>query len=115
MTFSASGATSNVPTGSKRITVDYGQPSDITIPNNVRVIQVAGGYIGVTPKKKYTLEGWIPFIHHTGEEGNSFLRSTNGVYWDGTSPQDYPDTIKTSYTIFWSPEINGHAPYVTDY
>lgn len=116
MTFSASEATPNVPTGSQKIMVDYGNPAFITIPNNVRVVQVRGNYIGVTPNKEYKLIGWTPFIHHTGEEGDPFLQnSRSDVYWYGTSPEDYPDTISTDFTIYWSPAINAHRPNVTDY
>lgn len=116
MTFSASSATSSVPTGSKVVTVDYGDIAEITIPDGVRVVEVSGNYIGVTPNKKYEFTGWIPFIHHTGDEGEPFLRNIHsGVYWDGTSPEDYPDTKKISYTVYWSLAINAHKPSVTDY
>lgn len=116
MTFSASGATSSVPTGSQSITVDEGAIAEITIPDGVRVVEVSSNYIGVTPNKKYKLTGWIPFIHHTGDEGEPFLRNiSSDVYWDGESPEEYPDTIGISYTVYWSPAINAHKPSVTDY
>lgn len=116
MTFSASSATSSVPTGSKVVTVDYGDIAEITIPDGVRVVEVSGNYIGVTPNKKYELTGWIPFIHHTGDEGEPFLRNAySDVYWDGTSPKDYPDTKSVSYTVYWSSAINAHKPDITDY
>lgn len=96
--------------------VDYGSPAFITIPNNVRVVQVGNNYIGVTPNKEYKLIGWKPFAHHTGEEGDPFLQnSRSDVYWYGTSPEDSPDTRQTSFTIFWSSAINAHRPNVTDY
>ena len=116
MTFSASGATSSVPTGSQRITVDNGNLAEITIPDGVRVVEVSGNYIGVTPNKKYELTGWIPFIHHSDDEGEPFLRNAySDVYWDGTSPKDYPDTKSVSYTVYWSSAINAHKPDITDY
>lgn len=116
MTFSASGAASNVPTGSQEITVDNGDLAFITIPNNVRVVRVGGYYIGVTPNKEYKLTGGIPYIHHTGDEGDPFLKNVrSGVYWYGTSPENYPDTMKASFTVYWSPTINAHSPDVTDY
>lgn len=116
MTFSASGAASNVPTGSKAIEVNYGQRAWITIPNDIRVVRVGDHYIGVTPNKEYTLTGWIPFIKHTGDQGAPFLQNVHsGVYWYGTSPEDYPDQIKARFTVYWSPTINAHSPDVTDY
>lgn len=105
-----------IPTGSKVVTVDYGNIAEITIPDGVRVVKVSGNYIGVTPNKKYELTGWIPFIHHTGDEGEPFLRNAySDVYWDGTSPKDYPDTKSVSYTVYWSSAINAHKPDITDY
>lgn len=116
MTFSASGATSSVPTGSQKITVDNGNFAFITIPNNVRVVRVGGYYIGVTPNKEYKLTGWIPYMHHTGDNGDPFLKDVrSGVYWYGTSPLDYPDTISADFTICWSPAISAHSLDVTDY
>ena len=116
MTFSASEATSSVPTGSKGITVDNGMIESITIPNNVRVVRVGGYYIGVTPNKEYELTGWIPYIYHTSEEGDPFLKNARSdVYWYGTSPLNYPDTISADFTICWSPEISAHSLDVTDY
>lgn len=116
MTFSASSATSSVPTGSKVVTVDYGDIAEITIPDGVRVVEVSGNYIGVTPNKKYELTGWIPFIHHTSDEGDPFLRNAySNVYWYGTSPLNYPDRISADFTIYWSPAISAHSLDVTDY
>ena len=116
MTFSASSATSDVPTGSKVVRVNYGDPADITIPDDVTVVEVSGNYIGVTPNKQYLLIGWIPFIHHTGEEYEPFLCNTqSNVYWAGESPEEAPDTNAISYTVYWSPAINAHKPSVTDY
>lgn len=116
MTFSTSGATSSVPTGSKVVTVNYGNLALITIPNNVRVVRVGGYYIGVTPNKEYELTGWIPYIHHTGDEGDPFLKNVrSGVYWYGTSPEEYPDKKSADFTIYWSPEISAHSLDVTDY
>lgn len=116
MTFSASSATSSVPTGSKVVTVDYGNRAEITIPDGVRVVEVSGNYIGVTPNKKYELTGWIPYIYHTSDEGDPFLKNVrSGVYWYGTSPLDYPDTKSADFTIYWSPAISAHSLDVTDY
>lgn len=116
MTFSASGSTSSVPAGSQEITVDNGDIAEITIPDGVRVVEVSGNYIGVTPNKKYELTGWIPFIKHEEVEGEPFLRNAySDVYWDGTSPEDYPDTKSVSYTVYWSSAINAHKPDITDY
>lgn len=117
MTFSASGASVAIPAGSKTIYVDYGTDGFLTIPNNVRVVRVVGNYIGVTPNKEYTLTGWQPFDHHSGENyGDCFLRNANtSRYWYGASPQDSPDTREVTFTIFWSTEINAHTPDITDY
>lgn len=116
MTFSASSATSSVPTGNKVVTVNYGNNAEITIPDGVRVVEVSCNYIGVTPNKKYELTGWTPFIYHTGDEGEPFLCNIRSdVYWVGESPEEYPDTMKISYTVYWSPAINAHKPSVTDY
>ena len=115
LTFSASPATATVPTGSVSIEVNYGSPASITIPNGVRVVRVGDNYIGVTPNKKYTLIGWVPFVHHTGDEFNSFLQNAyTDVFWYGTFT-DSPDTRPDTFTIFWSAEINTHTPIVTDY
>lgn len=117
MTFSASGASVAIPAGSKTIYVDYGSNGFLTIPNNVRVVKLAGNYIGVTPNKEYTLIGWQPFDHHSGEDyGDCFLRNAyTSRYWYGASPQDSPDTKGVTFTIFWSSEINAHTPDITDY
>lgn len=117
MTFSASGASVAIPAGSKTIHVDYGSYGFLTIPNNVRVVKLGGNYIGVTPNKEYTLTGWQPFDHHSGEDyGDAFLRNVNtSRYWYGKSPQDSPDKREVTFTIFWSTEINAHTPNITDY
>lgn len=113
--FSATAASVAIPAGSQTVTVDYGSNANILIPNNVTVVSVDGGYVGVTPNKKYTVVGWTPFIHHTGDEYPSFLRSLSGVYWAGEAPEDTPDTLPATFTISWSSEINTHKPDVTDY
>ena len=117
MTFSASGASVAIPAGSKTIYVDYGSNGFLTIPNNVRVVQLGGNYIGVTPNKEYTLTGWQPFDHHADEDyGDCFLRNVHtSCYWYGKSPQDSPGTREVTFTIFWSTEINAHTPNITDY
>lgn len=66
--FSATAASIQIPAGGKNVTVDYGNNEQILIPNNVTVVSVDGNYVGVTPNKKYTLVGWTPFVHHTGDE-----------------------------------------------
>lgn len=113
--FSATAASIQIPTGSKDVTVDDGNNEQILIPNNVTVVSVDDNYIGVTPNKKYTLVGWTPFMHHTGEEYPPFLRSLSGVYWAGKAPEDTPNTLPATFTIRWSPAINAHKPRVTDY
>lgn len=113
--FSATAASIQIPAGSKNVTVDYGNIEKILIPNNVTVVSVDGNYIGVTPNKKYTLVGWKPFVHHTGDEYPPFLQSASGVYWAGEAPEDTPDTLPATFTIRWSSDINAHKPYVTDY
>lgn len=113
--FSATAASIQIPAGGQNVTVDYGKNEQIIIPNNVTVVQVDANYIGVTPNKKYTLIGWTPFVHHSGDHYPPFLRSTNGVYWSGASPEDTPDTLPATFTIRWSTDINTHKPHVTDY
>lgn len=113
--FSATAASIPIPAGGQNVTVDYGSGKQILIPNNVTVVSVDGNYVGVTPNKKYTLVGWAPFFHHSGEEYPSFLQSLSGVYWAGEAPEDAPDTLPATFTIRWSSEINTHKPNVTDY
>ena len=113
--FSATAASIAIPAGGQNVTVDYGEHKSILIPNNVTVVSVDGRYVGVTPNKKYTLVGWTPFVHHTGDTYPPFLRSLNGVYWAGETPNDAPDTLDATFTIRWSSEINTHKPAVTDY
>lgn len=113
--FSATAASIQIPAGSQNVTVDYGENEQIIIPNNITVVQVDACYIGVTPNKKYTLIGWTPFVHHTGDEYPPFLQSMSGVYWSGEAPEDTPDTLPATFTIRWSADINTHKPYVTDY
>lgn len=113
--FSATAASIQIPTGSQNVTVDYGEDEQILIPDNVTVVSVDGNYVGVTPNKKYTLVGWTPFMHHTGDEYPSFLQSLSGVYWAGEAPEDTPDTLPATFTIRWSSEINTHTPNITDY
>lgn len=113
--FSATAASVAIPAGSQTVTVDYGERASILIPNNVTVVSVGGRYVGVTPNKKYTVVGWTPFIHHSGDYYPSFLQSLSGVYWAGEAPEDTPDTLPATFTISWSSEINTHKPDVTDY
>lgn len=113
--FSATAASIQIPEGSQTATVDYGENEQIIIPNNVTVVQVGNRYIGVTPNKKYTLIGWTPFMHHTGEEYTPFLQSVSGVYWSGEEPEDTQDTLPAIFDIRWSADINTHRPNVIDY
>lgn len=113
--FSATAASVAVPSGSTTITVNNYNSASFTVPNGVRVVSVDGRYVGVTPNKTYSLGGWIPFIHHSDEEGEPFLQSSSGVYWYGSAPEDYPDTSPASFTIRWSTGINAGTPDVTDY
>lgn len=113
--FSATAASVAVPSGSTTITVhDYGSVS-FTVPNGVRVVNVDGRHVGVTPNKTYYLHGWTPYEHHSDESGEPFLQSSSGVYWYGGEPEDYPDKGWVSFTIRWSADINAHTPGVTDY
>lgn len=113
--FSATAASVAVPSGSTTITVDGYNSASFTVPNGVRVVSVDGRYVGVTPNKTYSLGGWIPFIHHSGEEGEPFLQSSSGVYWYGSAPENYPDTLPASFTIRWGGTVNAYEPDVTDY
>jgi hypothetical protein len=113
--FTASAASVAVPSGSTTITVNGYNSASFTVPDGVRVVSVDGRYVGVTPNKTYWLGGWVPFIHHTGDEGEPFLQSSSGVYWYGSAPNDYPDKSPASFTIRWSAEINNSTPVVTDY
>lgn len=113
--FTASAASVAVPSGSTAIVVRNYKSASFTVPNGVRVVSVDGRYVGVTPNKTYSLGGWIPFIHHTGEEGEPFLQSSSGVYWYGSEPEDYPNRLPASFTIRWSTGINACTPDVTDY
>lgn len=113
--FTATAASVAVPSGSTTITVDGYNSTSFTVPDGVRVVSVRGRYVGVTPNKTYILGGWIPFIHHSGEEGEPFLQSSGNVYWYGSAPEDYPDELPASFTIRWSANISAHTPDVTDY
>lgn len=113
--FTATAASVAVPSGSTTITVNGYNSASFTVPDGVRVVSVDGCYVGVTPNKTYSLGGWIPYIHHSGEEGEPFLQSSSGVYWYGSAPEDYPDTSPASFTIRWSTGINAGTPDVTDY
>lgn len=113
--FSATAASVAVPSGSTTITVYNYNSASFTVPNGVRVVSIDGRYVGVTPNKTYSLGGWIPFIHHTGEEGEPFLQSSSGVYWYGSAPEDYPARLPASFTIRWGRTVNAYEPDVTDY
>lgn len=113
--FTATAASVAVPSGSTTITVNGYNSASFTVPDGVRVVSVDGCYVGVTPNKTYSLGGWIPYIHHSDEEGEPFLQSSSGVYWYGSAPEDYPDTSPASFTIRWSTGINAGTPDVTDY
>lgn len=113
--FSATAASVAVPSGSTTITVHRYNSASFTVPNGVRVVSVDGRYVGVTPNKTYSLVGWIPFIHHSSEVGEPFLQSSSGVYWYGSAPEDYPDTLPASFTIRWGGTVNAYEPGVTDY
>lgn len=113
--FSATAASVAVSSGSTTITVNGYNSASFTVPNGVRVVSVDGRYVGVTPNKTYSLGGWIPFIHHSGEEGEPFLQSSSGVYWYGSAPENYPDAFPASFTIRWGGTVNAYEPDVTDY
>ena len=113
--FSVTAASVVVPSGSTTITVNGYNSASFTVPNGVRVVSVDGRCVGVTPNKTYSLGGWIPFMHHSYEEGEPFLRSSSGVYWYGSAPEDYPDTLPASFTIRWGGTVNAYEPDVTDY
>jgi hypothetical protein len=113
--FSVTAASVAVPSGSTTITVKGYNSASFTVPNGVRVVSVDGSYVGVTPNKTYRLNGWTPYEHHADEFGEPFLQSSSGVYWYGSAPEDYPDTMPVSFTIRWGADINAHTPNVTDY
>lgn len=112
--FSATAASVAVPSGSTTITVNGYNSASFTVPNGVRVVSVDGRYVGVTPNKTYSLGGWIPFAHHSDEQGEPFLQSSSGVYWYGSAPKNFPDTF-ASFTIRWGGTVNAYEPDVTDY
>ena len=113
--FSATAASVAVPSGSTTITVNGNNSASFTVPNGVRVVSVDGRYVGVTPNKTYSLGGWIPYMHHSDEEGEPFLQSSSGVYWYGSAPEDSPDRLTASFTIRWGGTVNAYEPDVTDY
>lgn len=113
--FSATAASVAVPSGSTTITVNDYNSASFTVPNGVRVVSVDGRYVGVTPNKTYSLGGWIPFSHHSDEQGEPFLQSSSGVYWYGSAPENYLDTSPASFTIRWGRTVNAYEPDVTDY
>lgn len=113
--FTATAASVAVPSGSTTITVNGYNSASFTVPDGVRVVSVDGRYVGVTPNKTYSLGGWIPFMHHSDEQGEPFLQSSSGVYWYGSAPENYPDTFPASFTIRWGRTVNAYEPDVTDY
>jgi hypothetical protein len=118
--FTATNATVNIPSGNTTVTVSGYNSASFTVPNGVKVVLVDayggdGIYVGVTPNKTYSLGGWEPLEHHTGDTGEAFLQSGSGVYWWGYPPDDFPDQARFGFVISWSPEINTHTPDVTDY
>lgn len=104
-----------MPSGSTTIVVRGYNSASFTVPNGVRVVSVDGSYVGVTPNKTYSLGGWVPTIHHTGEESEPFLQSSSGVYWYGSEPEDYPNRGAASFSIRWGGTVNAYEPDVTDY
>ena len=89
----------------------------VTIPKNVKVVQVAfeysGGevktYVGVTPNKTYNLH---MYHYYASSKRQAKLYRNEDVVWLHASSKY--NSFYTCY-IRWSPEINGMTPTVTDY
>lgn len=109
VTFSASPATVNIPTGSKVVTVKHETSFSFTVPENIHILLIDNDanhnsiYVAVKPLTTHTYEfgdsswGACRFACKTHSCG--FFRAKT----------------KTSLTISWSPEINTHTSEVYDY
>lgn len=116
-TFSASPATVSVPTGSMQFNVGI---HEFTVPAGVTVIKVAEEaydyaleFVGVTPLTKHSL-----YVYTTEEENpddeerptvilNMQCRTHDSPLWGESEFAGF-------FTLYWSPEINKHAPTIKD-
>ena len=115
MTFSASGASVVIPTGS--IDVSY-QTVNFTVPAGITVLHMWNryieAYVGVTPNTTHGL--WYNEMHRDDVDGEFYTLEVlcdqhgyiAGTLEETTSP---PNSI----TVEWSPEINKHPVDVKHY
>lgn len=132
VTFIASPATINIPTGS----TNFNYTGIFTPPPNVKVVKVRlygtdyygnkideTTFVGVTPSREYKLTGELPFERQDEQEMfymdavlyNVVTGTNKLVYWIGVDEYNADGADPLSCTISWSPEINTHTPTVTDY
>lgn len=132
VTFSASLATINIPTGS----TNFNYTGIFTPPKNVKVVKVRlygidyygneideTTFVGVTPSREYRLTGELPYERQDEQEifymdavlYNVVTGVNKLVYWIGETEYNADGADPLSFTISWSPEINTHTPTVTDY
>lgn len=115
--FSASPATTSVPTGEHRVEAKNESTDQFTVPNGITVVMVLTNvtnvmerYIGVTPGKTYKLTVTIKPQYHPPIPEIALKRlAHDNTVWN------YVSVDTTNFVIYWSPEINKQTPTITDY
>lgn len=107
-----------VPTGNIII---YGSGTFI-VPSGINVIEIyiealgAAVYVGVTPNTTHSIYMDMEQDGHVHWDISVMCSSHNKIYVMDTIISDEPDMDPSIVMkISWSPEINKHAPNVTDY
>lgn len=114
VTFSATPATINIPSGSIYISPD--KTERITVPNGIKVLYVEGNYVGVTPGSIHAWSLQTDYVppHHTMEY-SIYCFTHNRHQIAAWEEDDVSEANKVGATIYYSPEINAHTPDDTDY
>lgn len=117
MTFSASGASVVIPTGS--IDVSY-QTVNFTVPAGITVLHMWNryfeAYVGVTPNTKHKL--YYDEICRDDIDGETYMLEViceSHGYITGTTEEIGGGNTPGSITIEWSPSINTHSVDVKHY
>lgn len=107
-----------VPTGN--IIIDGADT--FIVPSGINVIEIYIGaldavvYVGVTPNTTHSIYMDMEQIGHVRWHINVRCSSHNKTYVSTSVSSDEPEEEPSSVMrISWSPEINKHAPNVTDY
>lgn len=107
----------NVPTG----TVSIDGNGEFTVPTGVTVIQVSHPdlgvvNVGVTPSTKHSLSIDWDMLRPSHYRTYIMCDSHNVKYLEDVITTEYDDQDPSIvFDVDWSPEINKHAPDVTDY